>query len=468
VTPFLRVLAFVALLGTGTTDAREAVARGRLVEGVTCLSDPSQSYTLYLPSVHTVERTWPTLLVFDPRGRSRLAAERFTAVAEELGWVILSSDGTRSDGPMEPNLKALQALWSEIHTRLPTDRRRVYAAGFSGLGNVACDLGAEAGLAGVIVSGSRWTEERAQQPIRIPCFGTAGDTDFNFTPMRELHERLREWGTPERLETFTGGHSWMPVDLATLAVEWMEIQAMKQDLRAIDGELVGRVLARDRDRARSLEEAGRLLAAERLYERAALTVEGLAPIDDLRREAARLAEDPATRRARQEEERWERFEMSTLRRQGQAYRMLATADPPPLLAKLRRELDLDDLLRRSSLPGAEGVVARRLLNMVATQTGFYVPRELMGQGEAARAALSLAVATELRPDHPELWYDLGRARARMGATGAALEALETAVRLGFEDRTRLVSDPDLDSLHREERFRALVTGSSGAPPDGPE
>jgi tetratricopeptide (TPR) repeat protein len=243
---------------------------------------------------------------------------------------------------------------------------------------------------------------------------------------------------------------------------------MKANLREIDGELVGRVLSRDRRRARALEEAGRPLEARRLYERAARTAEGLAPVEGLKREAARLEQDPATRSARKEEERWAQFETSTLRRQGEAYRELATADPPPLLARLRGELRLDDLLRRSKAPGPEGLVARRLLNAVATQTGFYVPRDFMRQGEAHRAALSLAVATELRPDHPDLWYDLGCVRARVGAVDEALQALETAVALGFEDWDRLASDPDLARLHGEERFQALASEPSPAPASPPE
>ena len=51
---------------------RASPRRGTLVEHVTCPSDPSQTYTLYLP-VHLRQPTrhWPLLLVFDPGGRAR-------------------------------------------------------------------------------------------------------------------------------------------------------------------------------------------------------------------------------------------------------------------------------------------------------------------------------------------------------------------------------------------------------------
>ncbi|HSO23765.1 MAG TPA: hypothetical protein VLT81_12700, partial [Chondromyces sp.] len=111
----------------GAEPATMRVENGVLVEGIRCLNDASQTYTLYLPHDYTADRRWPALLVFDPRGRSVHAAERFQAAAERWGWVVLSSNDTRSDGPWEPNLKAIQALWPEVHERYAVDDRRVYA-----------------------------------------------------------------------------------------------------------------------------------------------------------------------------------------------------------------------------------------------------------------------------------------------------------------------------------------------------
>jgi len=86
-----------------------------------------------------------------PRGRGTAAAEIYTTAAEELGWIVVSSNDTLSDGPVEPNVRAVHALWPEIHTRFRTDPKRIYAAGFSGTVGVAWALGAERQeLAGVI------------------------------------------------------------------------------------------------------------------------------------------------------------------------------------------------------------------------------------------------------------------------------------------------------------------------------
>jgi len=91
------LVALILVVASSPAIAEEPPIRGGLVEGVKCGSDPTQTYTLYLPSVYDSERLWPVLLVLDPRGRSVTAAELFREAAEEYGWIILSSNNTRSD-----------------------------------------------------------------------------------------------------------------------------------------------------------------------------------------------------------------------------------------------------------------------------------------------------------------------------------------------------------------------------------
>ncbi len=434
---------------------------GQLVEGLRCESDPSQSYTLYLPGAYTSARRWPALLIFDPRGRSVQAAELFRGAAEAHGFILVSSNDTRSDGPLDVNAKALQALWREVHLRYASDPRRIYAAGFSGGGMLAYELGRSApSLAGVIASGSRWEGAHFKQRVAFPCFGAAGDTDFNYAPMRAVHARLRDWGTPESLVIFEGRHQWMPVELASEAVAWMELLAMKSGLRPPDRDVAAARLAENLARARALEAQGRWLDALRRLENAALTFEGLADVAEVRREAARVASLAATKAAMREENAWDRYEERASRALADAYRKLLGSDPPLLVAAFRGAVQLDELRRHAGAAGYEGVVGRRLLETLATETGFYMARELLARKDHARALPALAVATEATPDRPGYWYSLARVQARLGERRQALDALERAVAAGYADRAGMAADPDLASLRQEERFKALVRAPS--------
>jgi len=457
--PGLLALALPAL-GQGS-----ALERGRLIEGLECRSDPTQTYTLFLPRAYAPERPSPALIVLDPRGRSVHAAEHFREAAEEYGWILLSSNDSRSDTSSDPNIRALRALWPEAQGRYAADPKRTYLAGFSGTAKFAWAIARQAeGVAGVIASGAGWEPRHFDERFSVPSFGTAGDTDFNYTPMREVHATLLEWGSPQRLEIFEGAHTWMPAALAREAIEWMEVQAIKEGLRPKDEALVARLLKQDLARAAELEAAGRVLEAQRRYTAAADTFENVAPVTTARREAARLEALPATRNLVDEERRWDEYEQSTWRLHQAAYAELRGAEPPFRTALFTVRFRVGELQDHARAEGYEGVVGRRLLQTLATNAGYYLSRELRRQGEHARAVVALSVATEASPETPYLWYNLACARARSGSRGAALDALEKAVALGVSNRELIASDADLESLRDEARFQALLASLDDAGP----
>ena len=70
---------------------------------------------------------------------------------------------------------------------------------------------------------------------------------------------------------------------------------------------------------------------------------------------------------------------------------------------------------------------------------------------------------ELVPENPTAHYNLACSYALCGRREEALDALETAERLGYADRGHLLADEDLASLRSEPRFQALVARLSEAP-----
>ncbi len=454
----------IALHGAAWAPAGAAetpeIVPGRLIEGVASGRDPGQTYTLYLPEGYHPERRWPALLIFDPRGRSKLAAELFRDAAEDYGWILISSDGTRSDGPMEPNQKALDALWPEVHERYATDHARIYAAGFSGGAMLGWALGRGTGaLAGVIGTGGRLEAGNADRVISFPCFGATGDTDFNYREMRRVHDQLAGWGTPQRLEIFDGPHRWMPAELAREGVEWLELQAMKTGLRERNEELIEALYSQDVAKARALESADRPLDAMRRYRAITETYAGLRAVEAAKREAARLQASAEVARALNEEARGDAFESAYLRRMSAVLTKLR-ADPELSARRLSVELRISDLHERAAAATYGGTVARRLLETLFTQTYFYMTRDALARDDSQTAAKVLALASEIKPERPDVWYNLACAQARAGSRKSALDALEKAVAAGFDDREHMASDPDLESLRRTERFRRLLAGLS--------
>jgi predicted esterase len=439
---------------------------GELVEGVACASDPSQTYTLYLPRAYTPERLWPTLLVFDPRGRGTRAAEVFRGAAETYGWILLSSDGTSSDSGWEPNSKALEALLPELR-RWPVDPRRLYAAGFSGTVLVAQILGRTPGvLAGILGAGGRLDPTLLPERVDYAFFGTAGTSDFNYLDMHRLVEELERRGAPQRLEVFDGPHRWMPPELAAEGVAWMEIQAMRQGRRPVVASVVETLFAADAERARQLEAAGDALAALRRWRAAARTFEGLEPVAgelaEVRSRIAGLEASRAVTAEEKEERRWARWEEDGERRLALVIRRLRH-DPPPLdPRRLAAELELDELQERAGEgSGPDADAARRLLGRIQAQMSFYLPRELRAAGVQDRVAAALSLAVEIDGERPDLWYNLACAEALSGHEKAALGDLGRALDAGWRDLAHLASDPDLETLRGSDGYREIVERLEG-------
>src|SRR5215469_5372871 len=63
--------------------------RGTVMDHVTCLSDSSQSYALYLPSSYSPERRWPIIYAFDPFARGKVPVELYKEAAEKYGYIIV-------------------------------------------------------------------------------------------------------------------------------------------------------------------------------------------------------------------------------------------------------------------------------------------------------------------------------------------------------------------------------------------
>lgn len=459
------VLASLLLGAAGNAQAAGRLPTGTFIEGVACRADPTQTYTLYLPSAYTPDRTWPTLVILDPRGRSVRAAELFRDAAETYGWILLSSNDTRSDAPAEPSMRAVNAMIPDAVHRYASNPKRLYLAGFSGGAIFAWETATQTGLfAGVISSGGRYAPLEFSDSTSFASFGTTGTTDFNYLEMHRVDAIFAARGLPHRLEVFDGPHSWMPEAMARQGVEWMELIAMKQGLRPRDDALVERLYAADLAAGRALDEEGEKLAAMRRYDAVAATFDGLRDVSEPRARAEKLRGSAAVRAALKAERHWERFEVHCLGHMWDTLVGLRAADAMvatgPLLATLR----VAELKKRATEPGIEGITARRVLSSLFTQTAFYMTRDFFAAKRYAAVEQVLTIAAAIREDSPIVWYNLACARARLGKGEEALDALQRAVDEGFADLALVRADADLASLHGTPRFQALLTRLESASP----
>ena len=453
----MHILLIFALLG----QAPAAKPAGRLVEKVACPSDPTQTYTLYLPGAYTTERRWPLLFVFDPRGRGTFAAEIFREAAERYGWIIASSDNTQSDGEWEPNRRAIAAMWPDVLQGYAVDPRRIYATGFSGGASVAWALARETGqIAGVIGAGAPNPGNESPKPVRAAWFGAAGRADFNFLDAKAIDARIAQFGSPHRLEYLDGSHQWLPGPLALRGVGWLEALAMKNGLRPRDPALAASLLDAEVAAAQALEAASDLTGAHRTYAAAIETFDGLVDVTAVRARAGALEKDERFKRAARDEARADEREQSRKGEVGAALVRFMRGDFDTL-PELLGELRISPLLKSAAGTGYDAAGAQRTLEQIHVQVSFYIWRDLEEKQDFRRAALLLEAAVLIHPERAGLWINLAADRARSGSKGPAIAALQRAVEAGFKDGGALETDPRFLALQKSPEFTGLVQRLKG-------
>jgi poly(3-hydroxybutyrate) depolymerase len=250
-------------------------------------------------------------------------------------------------------------------SRLRIDGKRVYTAGMSGGARVALivALGSNA-VAGVVASSAGYPDSKPRKTLPFPIFSTAGTDDFNHLEMRRLDEALT---TPHRLAVFTGGHTWLSPELATQAVEWLEIRAVHDGIAPRDA---GRIDALFERRVRAADGAASPKAAYLSAKAIAEDFAGLKDVSAYAARASQLERDRDVRAALKADRDADNREEQTFRTVSGMERQLGSDDDRPgALMQLRRFWKELSEQAKGPADTADRRIARRVLANLAADTG---------------------------------------------------------------------------------------------------
>jgi tetratricopeptide (TPR) repeat protein len=348
-------------------------------------------------------------------------------------------------------------MWPELFERWSVDPGRIYAAGFSGGAMAALALAEMTRqLAGIIGSGGRIPDGLRITETGYAHFGAAGLTDFNYSEMWKLDDLFAQRGNTRRIETFEGRHQWLPKDLARVAIEWLEIEAMRQGRRPADQDLMNRIYEQELTAARELEAAGRGLEALWRYQTISRSFGALRDIREIVHKVGDLERDRAVISEGKDRQHWDAWERRYSARLAKGNSQVLSPTANPSRRQLLGAFGINDLKKRAAKEGYQGVVAQRILERIWTHTSFYMTRDLLAQKRYRDAMTTLSIAVEIHDDNSFTWYNLACAAARSGAKIQALEALEKAIELGYRNLQHITQDEDLRSLRKDPRYLELI------------
>jgi len=232
---FLVIFIFLTLSCSSSQNKNSAnktsQEKGKVIPVISCLKDPAKSYSLYLPSNYSPEKKFPLILAFDPQGSGNLPVEKYHALAEKYGYILMGSNNSKNGLPMNETEAIISSLFEEISTRYSVDTSRIYLMGFSGGARIASLVALYAGgIRGVIGCGAGFPGGNQPGRFRFDYIGLAGNADFNMNELVTLDEQLEQQGFRHALIIFEGRHEWPAKEIMRDAFIWTEFCAMKDNL----------------------------------------------------------------------------------------------------------------------------------------------------------------------------------------------------------------------------------------------
>jgi predicted esterase len=460
-------LCTVAIVPALTQDSPHTLAdltpRGEVVPRLRSRSNPKASYAVFLPSAFTRDRTWPVVFLLDPRGRALIPMELFRPTAERLGYVLVSSYDTQSDGARDPNDMAIDAMLDDAQRYLAPDGKRLYLAGFSGTSRFSWDVSEQlpGALAGILGFGAgtpgdkRWLAQHVHG-TPFDYFGAVGAVDPNYLEMRQLQRDLTDARLPFRMEIFDGSHRWPPADVCRRALEWMELRAMQRGLRPLNRAWVDSL-----GLARLAEVDGRAGTNEAHRMRLLQTwLADFGTYNDTAEVAARartLAASDEVRRIVRREDEWEAKDLAWTRGYFDFLFTLRTSDQGLSVNDGKRRSSADEIVKLagSSTDPLGAMAARRAINRILVYATFY---ELRGYEQSRRwepARILLQVAEAVAPQDGNVCFALARVEAQLLKPKEALDHLECAERSGGLTQSGLRNDSLFAPIRDNPRFSAI-------------
>lgn len=143
------------------------------------------------------------------------------------------------DNP-QADAKALGEISEDLFKRYTIHSKRIYLAAASHHAPMVNDFAASTPgtFAGVILASAAFPGARLPRSVPHPIFAAVGLDDGNWTRLRRLDFEMK---SPHRVMIFEKRATWMPTEIATNAVEWHELRAMRSGLRVKDKAVIARL-----------------------------------------------------------------------------------------------------------------------------------------------------------------------------------------------------------------------------------
>lgn len=435
-----------------TVIVKEKFKAGEVIENITNLNDPSQSYALYLPSDYSIDKKYPVLIAFDAHGEGKLPLSMYKELAEQYDYILVGSHNMKNGLAWEQSRQIAEKLFTDVRGRLSVNEQRLYLLGFSGGARVANGLAITNGsIAGVICCGAAAPSKNTGPREGYFWLGLGGNKDFNYVEMRKYDMvDLAGYRIKHFMITFDGKHEWPPKEVMAEAIWWVELQQMRKDAFHKNDSLIAKNLEPVRKQFAALKKSGDNVTLFELCKKTINFYENVADLKESYDTWKALQGNPEVDKAlKREEAMWKKEEDLRL------FYLKAVQDKN--LEWWKNDIAGMNRKIKTNQVKDETLMYQRTLDYLSLV--FYMQTTGMTQqNNIAGTKYYSKLYVLVDPTNKEAHYLTALMAASDGHKGAAITALQRAIELGFKDKERIQNDTSFNSIRNDINFQEVISG----------
>lgn len=426
------------------------LVKGKVIDSVLCIGNNIQSYAMYLPSNYTTEKKYPCMYFFDSHGNGAYPLKLYKNFAEQYGIVFIGSNNSKNGLQWQETSQIINSILQDTRTRINLDPNLIFAAGFSGGAKVASSMALTfGGVAGVVCCAAclpNVTDQNGQN--KFDYFGIVGYYDFNFTDFEIMDERLEQNGFNKLLLKFDGKHEWAKPDEFKTALLWMQVNAIKRNLKSKNDSLINELKAEFDKHISKLEETKDWVDEMNLLTGAIKALDGLIDVSSYKKQVSVIMANAEFKTKKQDYYGLLTFETDF---QQQLVKQFTQQNAQWQKSKINELVHICQINKNKP----EGYVYRRLINYVGYISYMNVNRAL-NTGDLQNAIAFLDVFKIADPENPDCYYLESIYYLKIGNKEKAVNSLEQMAKLGYKDVTQLTTNPLFTDILNQPDLKNII------------
>jgi dienelactone hydrolase len=417
-----------------TIIAKDNFEKGKVLSHITCNSNQSESFAMYVPSTYDTSKKNAAIIFFDPHAGGEFVIKKYQHLAEEFSTIIIASENSKNGLSSNETNEIANTLIAETTNRFAVDDR-ITLAGFSGGAKVALASGAANSFVASVIYCGAVTSVASKN---ISLLGFAGVDDMNYTDLLIFDQSEQNAVSKHFLIEWNGKHEWVDSTNFRDAFYWVTFNRMREHQTKVDTGIINKFIV---DSEKKLSKTHDVLQQSAIQQKIIFMLDGLFDVSKYVDANTKLQQTEIFQNALKAKQ--QSLQAETIKKQEyiNAFQSKDLMWWKPEIEKLSKQKD---------------PMSQRLMGFLSL-AGFSISNNAIQQNNFAVAEKMLAIYKLADPKNSDQAFLEACLLAKQGKNQAAVQSLQRAVDLGLSDANKILTEPALQSLQSNDDFNKLVS-----------